>query len=252
MMRNIIACLDIKDGRVVKGVNFVQLRDMGDPVELARYYSEQGADELVFLDITRSDDHHQLMLDTIRRVSEAIEIPLTVGGGISSVEEAAALLEAGANKVSISSAAIRQPDLINQISEAFGSNSLTIAIDTAYDVTQNDYFIYSQGGRQQENRTVADWAKEVEARGAGSLLVTSIQHDGVKKGFDIEGLNQVKQAVNIPVIASGGAGSIQDFIELFQQTDVEAGLAASIFHQNIVEIPILKNTLIKEGIDVSR
>lgn len=252
MMRNIIACLDIKDGRVVKGVNFVELRDMGDPVELARYYSEQGADELVFLDITRSDDHHQLMLDTIRRVSEAIEIPLTVGGGISSVEEAAALLEAGANKVSISSAAIRQPDLINQISEAFGSNSLTIAIDTAYDVTQNDYFIYSQGGRQQENRTVADWAKEVEARGAGSLLVTSIQHDGVKKGFDIEGLNQVKQAVNIPVIASGGAGSIQDFIELFQQTDVEAGLAASIFHQNIVEIPILKNTLIKEGIDVSR
>lgn len=252
MMRKIIACLDIKDGRVVKGVNFVNLRDMGNPVELAQYYSNQGVDELVFLDIARSDDRHDLMLQTIREVTQAIEIPLTVGGGITSVEEVAALLAAGADKVSISSAAIRRPDLINEVSHRFGPERLTLAIDTGYDETADDYYIYSQGGRQKENWTLTAWAKEVEKRGAGSLLITSIQHDGVKQGFDLAGLKKVKEAVKIPVIASGGAGQIKDFVNLFQQTDIEAGLAASIFHQQTVKVPELKANLKAEGIEVNQ
>lgn len=249
-MRKIIACLDIKDGRVVKGINFVNLRDMGNPVELAQYYSTQGADELVFLDITRSDDKHDLMLQTIREVTQAVEIPLTVGGGITSVEEVTTLLEAGADKVSISTAAIRQPNLINEVSAQFGSERLTIAIDTGYDEASGDYYIYSQGGRQKEDWTLTAWAKEAEQRGAGALLVTSIQHDGVKQGFDLTGLKKVKEVVSIPVIASGGAGQIKDFVDLFQQTEIEAGLAASIFHQQTVKLPELKAKLKTEGIEV--
>lgn len=250
MKRKIIPCLDIKAGRVVKGVNFVNLKDMGSPVELAKYYTDQGADELVFLDITRSQDQHALMLETIQAVTSVIDIPLTVGGGIQTLEDAEAVLKAGASKVSMASAAVRQPALINQISQKFGSSRLTIAIDTAYDAQIDDYYIYSQGGKQKEEYTLLDWAREVEKRGAGSLLITSIHHDGVKNGFDLKALELVSQAVTIPIIASGGAGSMEDFIQLFKQTQVEAGLAASIFHQGTVLIPQLKERLTAEGIEV--
>lgn len=250
MKHKIIPCLDIKDGRVVKGVNFVDLKDMGNPVEMARYYSEQGADELVFLDITRSDDRHQLMLETVRQVTEAIDIPLTVGGGIQTLEEVAALLAVGASRVSVASAAIANPELINQISEQFGSDSLVIAVDTAFDEESGDYYIYSQGGKKREAYTLSEWSIEAEQRGAGALLITSIQHDGVKEGFDINGLALASQVVTIPIIASGGAGSIDDFIELFQETTIKSGLAASIFHQKTVLIPKLKERLREEGIEI--
>lgn len=250
MKRKIIPCLDIKAGRVVKGINFVNLKDMGSPLELAKYYSDQGADELVFLDITRSQDQHALMLETIKEVTSVIDIPLTVGGGIQTLADAEAVLNAGASKVSIASAAVRQPELINQISQKFGSARITIAIDTAYDSEAKDYFIYTQGGKEKENYTLVDWSREAEKRGAGSLLITSIHHDGVKNGFDLPALELVSQAVTIPLIASGGAGSSDDFIELFKQTQIEAGLAASIFHQGTVLIPQLKKILTAEGIEI--
>lgn len=250
MRRKIVACLDIKEGRVVKGINFEGLRDMGDPVDLAKYYDAQGVDELVFLDISRTENKHALMLDIIKKVSQEIKVPLTVGGGIHSLDEVSAILEAGATKVSISSAAVSKPDLINEIADKFGSDKLTIAIDTAYDEALSDYYIYTRGGKQREDIKLLDWAKEAESRGAGSLLVTSIQHDGVKEGFDIQGLSKLAQELAIPIIASGGAGSIDHFVELFSKTQVESGLAASIFHQGTVSIPELKNHLNEEGIEV--
>lgn len=249
-MKKIIPCLDIKDGRVVKGVEFVDLKDMGDPVELARLYKEQGADELVFLDISKTTEGHDLMLESIRAVKEAIgDLPLTIGGGIASTEDVQAILGTGADKVSIASAAIRQPDLINQVAERFGSDKLCIALDVDFDEEAGDYFIYSKGGKQKEGIKAFDWIKEVTERGAGSLLITSISHDGSYKGFDINFLKEASQMVDTPIIASGGAGSIDDFVDLFQETDVAAGLAASIFHKGQVNIQDLKARLEKEGIN---
>lgn len=250
MKKKIVACLDVKDGRVVKGVNFQGLRDMGDPIQLAHFYDKQGADELVLLDISRSDDKHALMLDIIQEISKDITIPLTVGGGIESLDEVASILEAGASKVSISSAAVADPDLINRIAAKFGSDKLTIAIDTAYDDNLADYFIHTKGGKQREEVSLTDWAREVARRGAGSLLITSIKHDGVKQGFDIKGLNKVASTVSIPIIASGGAGSIDHFVDLFKETNIESGLAASIFHQETVSIEALKAQLKEEGIEI--
>ena len=249
-MRKIIPCLDIKNGRVVKGINFEGLRDMGDPVTLAQKYNEAGADELVFLDITRTTEGNSLLLDSIQKVKQAISIPLTVGGGVQSLEDIEKLLEAGADRVAIASQAVKTPDFINQASQQFGSDVVTIAIDAGFDEVAGDYFIYTQAGQQKEAYRLVDWAKEVISRGAGRLLITSIDRDGVQEGFDLESLVRVKNEVDAFIIASGGAGGVEDFVRLFKETSVEAGLAASIFHQETVHIQDLKESLRAEGIDL--
>lgn len=250
-MKKIIPCLDIKNGRVVKGVNFEGLKDMGDPVSLAKKYSNEGADELVFLDITRTTEGHGLLLESIQAVKEVINIPLTVGGGVQSIEDIERLLKTGADRVAISSQAVKTPEFIDEACQTFGSDVITIAIDAGFDAEAKDYYIYTQAGQKKEEKTLMEWAQEVTKRGAGRLLITSIDRDGVQEGFDLEGLNHVKSAVDTFVIASGGAGSAHDFVRLFKETKVEAGLAASIFHQDNVSIQTLKETLRAEGIDVS-
>lgn len=249
-MRKIIPCLDIKDGRVVKGVNFKGLKDMGDPVALAKKYSDYGANELVLLDITRTTEGHALLLESIQSVKQAISIPLTVGGGVQSLADIEMLLKAGAERVAISSQAVKTPELINKASQAFGSDVITIAIDAGYDNNANDYFVYTQAGQRKEDIRLVDWAMEVTSRGAGRLLITSIDRDGVQGGFDLDSLTKVKNEVDAFVIASGGAGSSADFVKLFKETSVEAGLAASIFHQDKVSIQTLKEKLQAEGIDI--
>lgn len=249
-MRKIIPCLDIKDGRVVKGVNFEGLKDMGDPVALAKKYSDDGANELVLLDITRTTEGHALLLESIQSVKQAISIPLTVGGGVQSLADIEMLLKAGAERVAISSQAVKTPELINKASQAFGSDVITIAIDAGYDNNANDYFVYTQAGQRKEDIRLVDWAMEVTSRGAGRLLITSIDRDGVQGGFDLDSLTKVKNEVDAFVIASGGAGSSADFVKLFKETSVEAGLAASIFHQDKVSIQTLKEKLQAEGIDI--
>ncbi|MBY8910197.1 imidazole glycerol phosphate synthase subunit HisF [Salinicoccus roseus] len=248
--KRIIPCLDVKEGRVVKGVNFVGLRDVGDPVELAARYNQEGADELVFLDISKTQDGHDLMIDVIRETAKTLFIPLTIGGGISSVEDIRQLLNAGADKVSINSAAIRNPELIREASEVFGSQCICVAVDVKYDAEEKDYFIHTHGGSKKTDIRAFDWIVKCEALGAGELLITSMDHDGVKQGFDIRFLKQANEMVNIPIIASGGAGSPEHFTELFRQTDVSAGLAASIFHNREVEIKDLKETLQNAEIEV--
>lgn len=248
-MKKIIPCLDIKNGRVVKGINFKGLRDMGDPVTLAKKYSDDGADELVFLDITRTTEGHSLLLESIKKVKEVISIPLTVGGGVQTLEDIEKLIEAGADRVAIASQAVKTPDFINQASKQFGSDVVTIAIDAGFDEEAGDYFIYTQAGKQKEAYRLVDWASEVISRGAGRLLITSIDRDGVQEGFDLESLKRVKEKVDSFVIASGGAGSIEDFIKLFKETSIEAGLAASIFHQGKLHIQDLKEALRVEGVD---
>lgn len=250
MMKRIIPCLDIKDGRVVKGVNFVGLKDIGDPVELAKKYDQEGADELVMLDITKTNEGHEFMLDTIRKVSQAITIPLSIGGGIGSIQDIKAVLNAGASRASINSAAIAKPELINEASKKFSPEAVTIAIDVSYSKEESDYFVYTKGGKQKENIKAFEWIKECQQRGAGALLITSIDHDGVKEGFDVDFLKEATNQVNIPIIASGGAGKMEDFVELFKETKVQSGLAASIFHQEEVKIPELKETLKKNTIEV--
>lgn len=249
-MKKIVPCLDIKNGRVVKGVQFVDLEDKGDPVELAQKYADQGADEIVFLDITRTNDGHQAMFDLIGRVKAVMpDIPLTVGGGISNLSDIEAILQAGADKVSVASAAVKNPDLINDIVNTFSSDVLTIALDIDQDEQDGNYYVYTQGGQKKEDIKAMDWLKEVESRGAGSLLITSIPADGSKAGFDLSFLKEASQLVSIPIIASGGAGKIDHFVDLFKQTDVAAGLAASIFHDGTVNIQDLKDKLRQEGVD---
>lgn len=249
-VKRIIPCLDVKDGRVVKGVNFVGLRDVGSPAELAKRYDRENADELVFLDISKTQDGHDLMLDVIRETAEGLSIPLTIGGGINSVDDIKQLLDAGADKVSINSAAIKNPELIKEVSDTFGSGSLCVAIDVKYDDTRGDYYVYTHGGTKNAEIKAFDWVKQAAELGAGELLITSMDHDGVKEGFDIGFLKEAVKLVDIPVIASGGAGSINHFVELFKETDISAGLAASIFHNREVEIKDLKETLDKEGFEV--
>lgn len=249
-VKRIIPCLDVKDGRVVKGVNFVGLRDVGSPAEMAERYNQENADELVFLDISKTEEGHGLMLDVIRETAEGLSIPLTIGGGIKSVEDIRQLLDAGADKVSINSAAIDNPDLIKEVSDTFGSSRLCVAIDVKYDDTQGDYYVYTHGGKKNSGIKAFGWVKRTAELGAGELLVTSMDHDGVKEGFDIDFLKEAANIVDIPVIASGGAGSISDFVELFKESEVSAGLAASIFHNQEVEIKELKETLAEEGFEV--
>ena len=248
LTKRIIPCLDIKDGRTVKGTNFVNLRDAGDPVALAAVYAEQGADELVFLDITATVDERKTLIELVRNVAHTINIPFTVGGGISSVADVSALLNAGADKISINSSAVRNPDLINELALEFGSQCVVVAIDTRY--VNGEHIVHTHGGRKPtELRTIA-WAKEVEERGAGEILLTSMDTDGTKAGFALELTAQISGAASIPVIASGGAGSMAHFVDVFTTGKADAGLAASIFHFREIEIPALKGYLRENGIEM--
>lgn len=248
LKKRIIPCLDIKDGRVVKGVQFLELKDAGNPVELASFYSKNGADELVFLDISATLEKRKTLAEMVTQLSKEINIPFTVGGGIQSVEDARLLLQSGADKVSINSAAVLNPELIKQISDAFGSQSLVVAIDIKK--IENDWFVFIKGGTESTGILAIDWAKKVEELGAGELLITSMNNDGSKDGFALEITNEISKVVSIPVIASGGAGNSQHFIDLFTKTEVSAGLAASIFHFNEVPISELKNVLKTQNIPI--
>jgi cyclase len=248
LKKRIIPCLDIKDGRVVKGVQFLELKDAGNPVELASFYSKNGADELVFLDISATLEKRKTLAEMVTQLSKEINIPFTVGGGIQSVDDARLLLQSGADKVSINSAAVLNPELITQISDAFGSQSLVVAIDIKK--ADNDWYVFIKGGTESTGILAIDWAKKVEELGAGELLITSMNNDGSKDGFALEITNEISKVVSIPVIASGGAGNSQHFIDLFTKTEVSAGLAASIFHFNEVPISELKNVLKTQNIAI--
>lgn len=248
--KRIIPCLDVKDGRVVKGVQFKGLRDIGDPVALAAYYNSELADELVFLDISRTENGHQMMLDIIEETASKLFIPLTIGGGISSTDDISTLLKHGADKVSLNSSALRNPSLVKEASEKFGSQCICIAVDAKWEDERNDWFCYTHGGKQPTDIRVLDWVRQVEDLGAGELLVTSMDYDGVKQGFDHQLLNQINAVVSIPVIASGGGGNAQHFADFFQQTKVSAGLAASIFHDKETTIGAVKTYLKDKGVDV--
>lgn len=246
--KRIIPCLDVKDGRTVKGVNFVDLRDAGDPVELAWQYSRQYADELVFLDITATHEKRKTTIDMVKAVARNVNIPFTIGGGIHEISDADILLNSGADKISINSAAVRNPGLINELANAFGIQFVVVAIDTKHVEGKN--YVHLNGGRIKTDILTEDWIKEAESRGAGEILLTSMDHDGTKSGFDCTLLQTVNQTLSIPLIASGGAGNTQHFIDVFLKTDVDAALAASVFHYGEIRIPELKDTLRLQGIEV--
>lgn len=246
LTKRIIPCLDIKDGRTVKGTNFVDLRDAGDPVELGALYAEQGADELVFLDITATVDNRKTLVNLVREVARHVNIPFTVGGGISSIEDVSALLNAGADKVSINSSAVRNPSLIDELSLQFGSQCIIVAIDTRH-VNGLDW-VHTHGGRKITDIKTQQWAKEVQERGAGEILLTSMDADGTKAGFANLLTAEISSNLSIPVIASGGAGSMEHFYEVFTTGKADAGLAASIFHFKEIEIMALKKFLAEKGI----
>jgi cyclase len=249
--KRIIPCLDVKDGRVVKGVNFLGLADVSSPVKLAEYYSSCGADELVFYDITASAEGRALFTDILRQVASTIFIPLTVGGGINSVEDFDRVLKCGADKVSVNSGAIRNPDLIGQAANRYGSQCVVLSVDAKR--VDGAFRVFAKGGREDTGLDAIEWIRQGVDRGAGEIVLNSIDTDGVKGGFDLEMLDAVCQVVNVPVIASGGAGCIQDFVTLFQALPkVDAGLAASIFHFGQVAIADLKNALAEENILVRR
>lgn len=248
LAKRIIPCLDVKDGMTVKGTNFVNLRQAGDPVELGRTYSEQGADELVFLDITASHEERKTFTDMVQRVAASLSIPFTVGGGINELKDVDRLLSAGADKVSINSAALRRPELIDEIASHFGSQVCVVAIDARQD--QEGWTCYMNGGRIPTERNLIEWAKEANERGAGEILFTSMNHDGVKTGFANEALSQLADTLTIPVIASGGAGAKEHFRDAFTLGHADAALAASVFHFGEIGIPDLKDYLRKEGISV--
>jgi cyclase len=248
LAKRIIPCLDVKDGATVKGVNFVNFRDAGDPVELGKLYSEQGADELVYLDITASHEGRKTFLDLVRRVAAQISIPFTVGGGVNELKDVDKLLNAGADKVSVNSAAIRNPHLIEEIAENFGSQVCVTAIDA--DWVGGKWICYLNGGRIPGNKELFSWAKEAENRGAGEILFTSMAHDGVKNGYANEALATLSQLLGIPVIASGGAGRKEDFKEVFTKGKADAALAASVFHFGEINIFELKQYLKNEKITV--
>ncbi|WP_440603231.1 imidazole glycerol phosphate synthase subunit HisF [Bacillus sp. GB_SG_008] len=249
LTKRIVPCLDVKNGRVVKGVNFVGLQDVGDPVAIAAAYNEAGADELVFLDITATYEERKTMIDVVERTASQVFIPLTVGGGISSVQDMYALLRAGADKVSLNSAAVQRPELIQEGAEQFGSQCIVVAID-ARRVGENKWNVYVNGGRIDTGIDVIEWAKRVESLGAGELLLTSMDADGTKDGYDLLLTETVSKAVGIPVIASGGCGSIEHIAEVFQRTSANAALAASIFHYGTATIQETKQKLQEAQIEV--
>ncbi len=248
LSKRIIPCLDVKDGRTVKGVNFVDLRDAGDPVELAWNYSRQGADELVFLDITATVERRKTMVELVKAVARQINIPFTIGGGINEIADADALLNAGADKISINSAAVRNPALIDELAKAFGVQFVAIAVDTRSIGDKN--VVHLNGGRLPTERETLEWILEAESRGAGEILLTSMDHERTKAGFDNKLLKIVNDAVHIPVIASGGAGSVPHFVDVFEKTNVDAALAASVFHYGEILIPDLKAVLKSNNIEV--
>ncbi|MDQ0967260.1 cyclase [Flavobacterium sp. W4I14] len=248
LSKRIIPCLDVKDGRTVKGVNFVDLRDAGDPVELAAQYAQQGADELVFLDITATHERRKTMIEMVKSVARQLNIPFTIGGGITEIADAEALLNAGADKISINSAAVRNPKLIEALAKTFGVQFVVLAVDTKYVNGKN--MVHLNGGRLITELETENWIKQAEDLGAGEILLTSMDHDGTKAGFDCGLLSKVNQMINIPIIASGGAGSIAHFTEVFQKANVDAALAASVFHYGEILIPDLKQELKRNHIPV--
>ena len=248
LTKRIIPCLDIKDGRTVKGTNFIQLRDAGDPVELAVRYCEEGADELVFLDITATTEKRKTLAKLVRDIATHINIPFTVGGGINTIEDVSILLENGADKISINTSAVKNPGLINDLARNFGNQCIVVAIDVK--PINNNYIVVTHGGRTATPLSASAWAKEVTERGAGEILLTSIEQDGTKSGFALAITKQIAEAVSIPVIASGGAGTMHHFVDVFQTGNADAALAASIFHFKEISIPELKNYLVNNKIPV--
>lgn len=249
LAKRIIPCLDVRDGRVVKGVNFVNIRDAGDPVELASYYSAQGADEIVFLDITATSDGRDTVADVVERTAAQVFVPLTVGGGIRSLEDFHLLLRAGADKISVNSAAVKDPALISRAAERFGSQCVVLAID-ARRRPEGNYEVVVAGGRTPTGLDALEWAREGQRRGAGEILLTSMDADGTKAGFDLEMTRAVTRAVSIPVIASGGCGSLEHFAQVFEQTGCDAALAASLFHFGELTVPQVKEYLASRNIPV--
>jgi imidazole glycerol-phosphate synthase subunit HisF len=248
LKKRIIPCLDIKDERTVKGINFVEIRDAGDPIELAKKYVQEGADELVFLDITATQEKRKTLASLVEKIAKEINIPFTVGGGINPVEDAITIIKAGADKVSINSSAVKNPFLITEIANQFGSQAVVVAIDTKYE--NDNWWVYVSGGKVQTGLKTIEWAKQSVALGAGEILLTSMNNDGTKNGFAIDITNEVSEAVNVPIIASGGAGKQEHFKEVFEQTKATGALAASIFHFGEIPIPVLKEYLRKENIAV--
>ncbi|KAB7665799.1 imidazole glycerol phosphate synthase subunit HisF [Bacillus sp. B1-b2] len=250
LTKRIIPCLDVKDGRVVKGIQFVQLRDAGDPVELARFYDEQGVDELVFLDISASHEGRKTMTDVVKAVASELAIPFTVGGGINTLEDMKRILRAGADKVSLNTAAVLNPALIQEGSNFFGAQCIVVAIDAKYDEALGSWRVYTHGGRTPVDKEVVEWAKEVVSLGAGEILLTSMDSDGEKQGFNIALTKAVSEAVSVPVIASGGAGSHEHFEEAFREGKADAALAASIFHYKETSVHEVKEYLKEKGVPV--
>lgn len=248
LTKRIIPCLDIKDGQTVKGINFDNIKEVGDPVELAAYYAQQGADELVFLDITATNDKRKTFSALVTRIAKQINIPFTVGGGISSIGDVSILLNAGADKISINTSAVKNPDLISDLANEFGSQCVVLAIDTKN--IDGTWKVFLNGGRQETPINALDWAKEAADRGAGEILLTSMNNDGTKKGFANDITGQISASLSIPVIASGGAGTMQHFIDAFTDGKADAALAASIFHYKEILIPELKRYLKTQNIDV--
>lgn len=250
LKKRIIPCLDIKDGTTVKGINFEGLRNAGDPISLAKKYEQDGADELVFLDITATIEKRKTFIKLVRDIAKELSVPFTVGGGISSVEDVRKLLEAGADKISINSSAVKNPQLISDLSKEFGSQCVVVAIDTRF--VNNDDWVHIKGGRELVQIKTIEWAKAAESFGAGEILLTSMDGDGTKNGFDMRITKLVSEAINIPVIASGGAGTVKDFEEVFQETKATGALAASIFHFGEVQIQDLKEELLIQKIQIRR
>ncbi len=249
LAKRIIPCLDVSDGRVVKGVNFVNIRDAGDPVALAKFYSDQGADEIVFLDITATSDKRDTVADVVERTASQVFVPLTVGGGIRTLEDFQRLLRAGADKISVNSAAVEDPTLISRAAERFGSQCVVLAID-ARKRTDGTFEVVTAGGRTPTGLDAVEWAQQGEALGAGEILLTSMDADGTKAGFDLEMTRAVTQAVSIPVIASGGCGTLEHFAQVFQETGCDAALAASLFHFGELTVPQVKDFLRDKNIPV--
>jgi imidazole glycerol-phosphate synthase subunit HisF len=249
LTKRIIACLDIKDGRTVKGINFEGIQDAGDPIELAKLYAQKGIDELVFLDITATIEKRKTLLSLVKQIATHINIPFTVGGGIQSVHDVEALLQHGADKVSINTAAFLQPQLIKNISDDFGSQCVVLAIDTKQEV-DGEWYVYLNGGRTKTQIQTLTWAKQAVDLGAGEILLTSMNHDGTKNGFAIDITAKLSEQLNVPIIASGGAGKLHHFKEVFEQGKSDAALAASIFHYKEIEISVLKNYLKQQNIQI--
>jgi len=249
LTKRIVPCLDIRDGRTVKGINFENIRDAGDPVELAKFYSQQGADELVFLDITATIEKRKTLVELVKKVASNINIPFTVGGGISSMENVSELLQHGADKISVNTAAFKKPGLIKEIADEFGSQCVVLAIDTKKE-EDGEWYVYLNGGRLRTETKTADWAKRAVDTGAGEILLTSMNHDGTKNGFALEITLLLSNTLPVPIIASGGAGTMEHFKEVFVKANADAALAASIFHYKEIEIPVLKEYLLRNKINI--